>query len=101
MPQPDSPPEKPRAPAWTVWLIGFAVCGAFSGQALAQNTPPAPPTVILPPAPPATPKTGVIPPPAHVDPGIKAKPPVPPAQLPTPVIPPPGTPGGDQSVQPR
>jgi len=41
---------------------------------------------------------GVICPPPHVDPDMKQ--PAPPGG-PMPVIPPPGTPGGDQSVQPK
>jgi hypothetical protein len=41
---------------------------------------------------------GVICPPTHVDPEIKA--PTPPGG-PMPVIPPPGSPGGDPSVQPK
>ncbi|MCF8477376.1 MAG: hypothetical protein K9G60_10115 [Pseudolabrys sp.] len=41
---------------------------------------------------------GVICPPAHVDPEIKA--PTPPGG-PMPVIPPPGSPGGDPTVQPK
>lgn len=41
---------------------------------------------------------GVICPPAGVDPGLSAPPP---GGGRTPVIPPPGTPGGDQSVQPK
>jgi hypothetical protein len=41
---------------------------------------------------------GVICPPAHVDPEMKL--PTPEAGR-TPVIPPPGSPGGDQSVQPK
>ena len=41
---------------------------------------------------------GVICPPANIDPAIKA--PTPNAGK-TPVIPPPGSPGGDQSVQPK
>ena len=41
---------------------------------------------------------GVICPPDHVDPDMKQ--PTPPGG-PMPVIPPPGTPGGDQSVQPK
>ena len=53
-------------------------------------------------APPAsTPDSGVIRPPAQVDPGIKAKPPVPSAALPTPVIPPPGAAGGNTAMQPK
>jgi hypothetical protein len=43
---------------------------------------------------------GVIQPPAGTDPGIAAPVPMPPPGS-TPVIPPPGTPGGDQSVQPK
>jgi hypothetical protein len=43
---------------------------------------------------------GVIKPPQDVDPGIKRPtPPTGPNSMP--VIPPPGTPGGDQSVQPK
>ena len=41
---------------------------------------------------------GVICPPDHIDPGIKA--PTPPGGA-MPVIPPPGSPGGDQSIQPK
>jgi hypothetical protein len=41
---------------------------------------------------------GVICPPEHVDPEMKQ--PTPPTG-PMPVIPPPGTPGGDQSIQPK
>lgn len=41
---------------------------------------------------------GVICPPPHVDPGMKA--PTPPGG-PMPVIPPPGTPGGNPNVQPK
>ena len=48
-----------------------------------------------------TPSSGVLKPPADIDPGIQAKPPVPPAKLPTTVIPPPGTPGGDPTTQPK
>lgn len=48
-----------------------------------------------------TPSSGVLKPPADVDPGIQAKPPVAPSKLPTTVIPPPGTPGGDPSAQPK
>jgi hypothetical protein len=43
---------------------------------------------------------GVLRPPAGVDPEIQAPAPEPNPQT-TPVIPPPGTPGGDQSVQPK
>ena len=42
---------------------------------------------------------GVICPPEHVDPEIKQ--PTPPTGGTMPVIPPPGSPGGDQSVQPK
>jgi hypothetical protein len=42
---------------------------------------------------------GVICPPQHVDPEIKQ--PTPPTGSSMPVIPPPGSPGGDQSVQPK
>src|SRR5262249_18465069 len=42
---------------------------------------------------------GVICPPEHVDPEIKQ--PTPPTGGSMPVIPPPGSPGGDQSVQPK
>lgn len=43
---------------------------------------------------------GVIEPPAGIDPGIETRAPQP--NTPTmPVIPPPGTPGGDQSIQPK
>ncbi len=91
------------ATAWWLWIL--LALAALSAQALAQdNAPPATlPTpggaqAIDPNAPAAT--TGVIRPPAHVDPGIKAKPPVPPAALPTPVIPPPGSTGG-LPVQPK
>jgi len=42
---------------------------------------------------------GVICPPEHVDPDIKQ--PTPPTGGSMPVIPPPGSPGGDQSVQPK
>jgi len=42
---------------------------------------------------------GVICPPEHVDPQIKQ--PTPPVGGSMPVIPPPGSPGGDQSVQPK
>jgi hypothetical protein len=42
---------------------------------------------------------GVICPPSHIDPDMKQPPPSPGG--PMPVIPPPGTPGGDQSVQPK
>jgi len=43
---------------------------------------------------------GVIKPPQGVDPGMQVPAPGPGSQR-TPVIPPPGTPGGDQSVQPK
>jgi hypothetical protein len=43
---------------------------------------------------------GVITPPAGVDPGISAPAPVPNPGT-TPVIPPPGSPGGNQSIQPK
>jgi hypothetical protein len=43
--------------------------------------------------------SGVICPPAHIDPEIKQ--PTPPTGGSMPVIPPPGSPGGDQSVQPK
>jgi hypothetical protein len=46
-----------------------------------------------------TPSSGVLKPPADVDPGIQAKPPVAASKLPTTVIPPPGTPGGDPSTK--
>ena len=42
---------------------------------------------------------GVICPPEHVDPEIRQ--PTPPTGGSMPVIPPPGSPGGDQSVQPK
>jgi hypothetical protein len=42
---------------------------------------------------------GVICPPEHIDPEIKQ--PTPPTGGAMPVIPPPGSPGGDQSVQPK
>ena len=42
---------------------------------------------------------GVICPPDHIDPEIKQ--PTPPTGSSMPVIPPPGSPGGDQSVQPK
>jgi hypothetical protein len=42
---------------------------------------------------------GVICPPEHVDPAIRQ--PTPPVGGSMPVIPPPGSPGGDQSVQPK
>lgn len=42
---------------------------------------------------------GVICPPAHVDPEIRV--PTPPGGAAMPVIPPPGSPGGDQSLQPK
>lgn len=84
------------------WMAALAL---LPGGALAQPVPPReavpprPETQV--PAPPRpTPPTGVIRPPAGVDPGIQA--PVPaPAPGTTPVIPPPGTPGGDPRVQPR
>ena len=43
---------------------------------------------------------GVIKPPEGVDPGMRTPAPGPGSQR-TPVIPPPGTPGGDQSVEPK
>jgi|SRR5262245_43615226 hypothetical protein len=43
---------------------------------------------------------GVIKPPQGVDPGMHAPAPDPGSQR-TPVIPPPGTPGGDQTVEPK
>jgi hypothetical protein len=43
---------------------------------------------------------GVIRPPAGVDPQMQVPPPDPGSQR-TPVIPPPGTPGGDQTIQPK
>lgn len=43
---------------------------------------------------------GVIQPPAGIDPGIETTAPEPNTPA-TPVIPPPGSPGGDQSVQPK
>ncbi len=52
-------------------------------------------------APPRSDNSGVLQPPANVDPGIQAKPPVPSSKLPTKVIPPPGTPGGDPTTQPK
>ncbi len=45
------------------------------------------------------PSSGVLKPPADVDPGIQAKPPVAASKLPTTVIPPPGTPGGNPSTK--
>ena len=44
--------------------------------------------------------TGVIRPPAHVDPGITKAAPNP-QEFPTPVVPPPGTPGGNPQVVPK
>ena len=46
-----------------------------------------------------TPSSGVLKPPADVDPGIQARPPVAASKLSTTVIPPPGTPGGDPSTK--
>ena len=43
---------------------------------------------------------GVIRPPGGIDPGMQVPPPDPGSQR-TPVIPPPGTPGGDQTIQPK
>lgn len=45
--------------------------------------------------------SGVIRPPAGVDPGINQGTPAPPSHFPTPVVPPPGSPGGDTTVVPK
>lgn len=97
-----------RSDLWlaAILLVGLLASVVMSASAQGQDNPP--------PQPPGSPSvepsnpgagitggTGVIRPPAQVDPGIKAKPPVPPSALPMPVIPPPGTPGGNTSVQPK
>jgi hypothetical protein len=96
--------------AFAISLIMGLVC---AGPALSQTAPAAPacppdvkgdpPTVGGPSAPNLSDRLadsrGVICPPAGVDPGIQAKPPEEGGKLK--VIPPPGSPGGDQSVQPK
>jgi hypothetical protein len=73
--------------------------GSIGRTAVAQDSGPAPPGQARPPAT-GEPPTGVIKPPAGLDPQIQA--PVPnPHPNTTPVIPPPGTPGGDPNVQPK
>lgn len=62
--------------------------------ATAQQNPTTPPEVIVPPGSGGG-HTGVLHPPANVDPGMKVQPPAG-QQFPMPVIPPPGTTGGAQ-----
>ena len=71
----------------TAWLVAAGLM-ALPVAASAQQAPPA-----------QGGGSGVLTPPANVDPGIQAKPPVPSSKLPTTIIPPPGTPGGDPSTQ--
>lgn len=69
------------------WVVATGLT-AFPAVAWAQQAPPA-----------RSESSGVLSPPADVDPGIQAKPPVSSSKLPTTVIPPPGTSGGDPSTQ--
>jgi hypothetical protein len=91
---------------WVGWvLLGWLILAASA--AVGQETPTPLPNLAQPNPPAQTaqaapgPASGVIKPPAHVDPGIRIKPNVPPAALPMPIIPPPGTPGGNPNVQPK
>ena len=78
-----------RYPKRMVWLAAAGML-AVPAAASAQPTPPAQGN-----------NSGVLKPPANVDPGIQAKPPVPSSKLPTTIVPPPGTPGGDPTTQPK
>ena len=69
-----------------VWFVATGLMGVPVAASAQQAAP-------------QTGNSGVLQPPANIDPGIQAKPPVPSSKLPTKVIPPPGTPGGDPSTQ--
>jgi hypothetical protein len=103
----------PRLP-WLVLALGLAACaGLQTGHAQtgpAAQPPPStdranPPAeaqrpVQPPPTGTGSQETGVIRPPAGVDPGM-TKPAPNPQAFPMPVVPPPGTPGGNPQVVPK
>ena len=98
-----------RTESWSACLLLAAGLAAFAGTQPGhaetnppRNLPPSNGTQAAPPPAAGTGshETGVIQPPAGVDPGM-TKPAPNPKEFPTPVVPPPGTSGGNQQVIPK